>query len=170
MRQFWLAFNLMTRGVRIDGKKKFAMRLQLMEKLHDIETWLERVVPETLLPRKEKAASWYNSDKQTSHLLYEVLGLKKQHHKKTGNLSVNKEALQELGNVYPFIRPVTEALALLRTTSTFVNNFLSAALDPDGRMRCSYNVGGAYSFRLSSSENAFGRGTNLQNIPKNQED
>src|SRR6185312_5176356 len=37
-------------------------------------------------------------------------------------------------------------------------------LDPDGRMRCSYNVVGTENGRWSSSKNAFGRGTNLQNV------
>lgn len=170
MTQFWLAFALMQRGILVDEKLKFDLKLKLLESIYEIETWLEKLVPESILPRKAKAARWYNSDKQTAFFLYEVLGLPKQKHKSTGALSCNKEALKALGDAYPFIRPITDALALLRTTSTFVTNFLSAALDQDGRMRCSYNVGGAYTFRLSSSENAFGRGTNLQNIPKNQED
>jgi DNA polymerase-1 len=33
-------------------------------------------------------------------------------------------------------------------------------------MRCSYNLCGTETFRLASSSNAFGRGTNLQNLPK----
>ena len=41
---------------------------------------------------------------------------------------------------------------------------LKAPLDPDGRMRCSYNVVGAETGRWSSSKNAFGRGQNMQNI------
>jgi len=32
-------------------------------------------------------------------------------------------------------------------------------------MRCSFNIAGTETFRFSSSENAFGTGTNLQNIP-----
>lgn len=170
MEQFWLAFALMQRGVLVDQKLKFELRLKLMESIHEIETWLEKLVPPEIVERKPKAASWYNSDRQTSAFLYETLGLKKQKHQKTGALSCNKEALKTLGDNYPFVRPITEALTLLRTTSTFVNNFLGASLDRDGRMRCSYNVGGAYTFRLSSSSNAFGRGTNLQNIPSNQEE
>jgi DNA polymerase-1 len=54
----------------------------------------------------------------------------------------------------------------------FLSNFLTAQLDEDQRMRCAYNIGGSESgksapktYRLSSSENAFGSGTNLQNIP-----
>lgn len=51
------------------------------------------------------------------------------------------------------IRDADKMLAVLRTP-----------LDPDGRMRCSYNVVGTENGRWSSSKNAFGRGTNLQNI------
>lgn len=51
------------------------------------------------------------------------------------------------------IRDMDKMLGVLRTP-----------LDPDGRMRCSYNVVGTENGRWSSSKNAFGRGTNLQNI------
>ncbi len=51
------------------------------------------------------------------------------------------------------IRDADKMLAVLRTP-----------LDSDGRMRCSYNVVGTENGRWSSSKNAFGRGTNLQNI------
>src|SRR4029077_12934026 len=50
-------------------------------------------------------------------------------------------------------------------TSTFIN----ARLDVDGRLRCSFNPCGTYTFRYSSSKNAFWSGTNLQNIPKGVE-
>lgn len=51
------------------------------------------------------------------------------------------------------IRDADKMLSVLRTP-----------LDPDGRMRCSYNVVGTENGRWSSSKNAFGRGTNLQNV------
>lgn len=51
------------------------------------------------------------------------------------------------------IREMDKHLAVLRTR-----------LDADGRMRCSYNVVGTESGRWSSSKNAFGSGSNLQNI------
>ena len=51
------------------------------------------------------------------------------------------------------IREADKMLAVLRTP-----------LDPDGRMRCSYNVAGTENARWSSSKNVHGRGTNLQNI------
>lgn len=51
------------------------------------------------------------------------------------------------------IREADKMLAVLRTP-----------LDPDGRMRCSYNVAATENWRWSSSKNVYGRGTNLQNI------
>lgn len=51
------------------------------------------------------------------------------------------------------IREADKMLAVLRTP-----------LDPDGRMRCSYNIAGTETGRWSSSKNVHGRGTNLQNI------
>jgi DNA polymerase-1 len=42
--------------------------------------------------------------------------------------------------------------------------------DIDGRLRCSYNVAGTKTFRFASSQNAFGSGGNLQNIPNGDED
>ena len=51
------------------------------------------------------------------------------------------------------IRDCDKSLQVLRTP-----------LDPDGRMRCSYNVAATENWRWSSSANAYGRGTNLQNI------
>lgn len=50
------------------------------------------------------------------------------------------------------IRDCVKMLSVLRTP-----------LDPDGRMRCSYNIAGTKIDRWSSSKNVYGRGTNLQN-------
>src|SRR5438093_12127542 len=41
---------------------------------------------------------------------------------------------------------------------------LKTEIDPDGRIRTSYNIGGTTTGRLSSSFSEFGTGTNLQNI------
>ncbi|HNA84888.1 MAG TPA: hypothetical protein PLB04_04945, partial [Nitrospira sp.] len=56
-----------------------------------------------------------------------------------------------------------------RSLGVFLSTFCLMALDSDGRMRCSFNVCGTETMRFSSSENAFGNGGNLQNIPKGDE-
>jgi hypothetical protein len=65
---------------------------------------------------------------------------------------------------------IFDALEEFRSISVFHNTFVKAPLDPGDRMRCMFNVSGTETFRWSSSKNAFGRGTNLQNIPAGEED
>lgn len=60
-------------------------------------------------------------------------------------------------------KPIVELILAVRDADKMLG-VLRTPLDPDGRMRCSYNVVGTESGRWSSSKSAFGRGTNLQNI------
>lgn len=62
-----------------------------------------------------------------------------------------------------FAKPIVDLILAVRDADKSLA-VLRAPLDPDGRMRCSYNVVGTESGRWSSSKNAFGRGTQLQNI------
>lgn len=59
----------------------------------------------------------------------------------------------------PFIALVTGIRDVVKKLGV-VNSGISA----DGRLRCSYSVAGPRTARWSSSSNAFGEGTNLQNI------
>lgn len=58
----------------------------------------------------------------------------------------------------------TLILAIRRATKML--GFLRSGVDPDGRMRCSFNVAGTTSGRWSSSTNVYGRGTNLQALDR----
>jgi hypothetical protein len=62
-----------------------------------------------------------------------------------------------------FAAPFIRLILAIRDADKMLG-VLRSPLDADGRMRCSYNVVGTENGRWSSSENAFGRGTNLQNI------
>jgi hypothetical protein len=76
----------------------------------------------------------------------------------------------------PGIHPRDRSVPAVRLAAPFVSLILTirdadkmlgvlrSPLDPDGRMRCSYNVAGTETGRWSSSKNVYGRGTNLQNI------
>jgi uracil-DNA glycosylase/DNA polymerase I-like protein with 3'-5' exonuclease and polymerase domains len=82
------------------------------------------------------------------------------------------DALNKIAAREPLLRPVTNAIADIRTLRKWKNDFVGMRTDFDGRMRCSFNIAGdaggksaPYSYRLSSSENAFGSGGNLQTIP-----
>lgn len=62
-----------------------------------------------------------------------------------------------------FAQPFIALILAIRDADKMLG-VLRTPLDADCRMRCSYNVVGTENGRWSSSENAFGRGTNLQNI------
>jgi len=68
-------------------------------------------------------------------------------------------------NVYP-VRIAAPFVSLILTIRDCDKSLqlLRAPLEPGNRMSCSYNVAGTENWRWSSSSNAFGRGTNLQNI------
>jgi uracil-DNA glycosylase len=167
---WFLAVEMMQRGIAIDKKVRSDMSIRVMEEAQDRIDFLCRVVPECCLPPVGRTAKpWYSSAKQQQRLFYEMMGCKSIHHRKTGNITANTEALEELKIRYPELTQVLDSIIELRSLGVFQNNFLSAAIDPDDRMRCSFNPAGTETLRWSSSENAFGRGTNLQNIPKGDE-
>jgi hypothetical protein len=90
--------------------------------------------------------------------------------RKTKQPTCNAEALGKLAEKFPLIKPLTDLIEEKRSLGVFLSTFCMMPLDTDGRMRCSYNVAGTETFRLSSSENAFGSGGNLQNVPKGEEE
>lgn len=106
------------------------------------------------------------SSDQMKDLFYGQFGCKVIKHKKTKQATMGKDALKLIGDENPILYPVTSAIEEMRSLATFNRNFAQAPLDYDGRIRCSFNIGGAETFRFSSSESAFGTGTNLQNVPK----
>lgn len=60
----------------------------------------------------------------------------------------------------------------LRMHSSAENTYgvVNANLDPDDRMRSFFGAGGTETHRLNSAKNAFGRGANMQNLTKGEED
>jgi DNA polymerase-1 len=98
-------------------------------------------------------------------LFYEVMKLPEQYKIEKGvrKVTTNREALEKL-QVYFHAKPICKAILAHRDRGKQIS-FLLSAVDSDGRIRTSYNVAGTETGRWSSSENAFGTGTNLQNFP-----
>ncbi len=164
-----LAVEMMNRGVKIDQSLRAKMSVETLFQSQRIQGWLEAKFPTAIFGSGGKTA-WYSSPAQTKTFFYEYLQLKEVVNRKTGNATTGKEALEELEQKYPALRKLFQMIRGLRSLGVFQSHFLNAALDPDQRMRCFFNTSGTESFRWSSSENAFGRGTNLQNIPSGNED
>lgn len=160
MLQFEAVFRMMLRGVRQDLRRKGEFNLELMEAECVAQGWLDRVLGFPLNVR---------SPKQMQVLCYEKLGLPPQRNRKTGTITCDDAALEKLAAREPIFRPIYQRISDLRSIGVFRATFVQMRLDHDGRVRCSYNVAGTETFRYSSSEDAFGFGGNLQNIPSGDE-
>jgi len=168
-----LALEMMFRGVRIDKSKRIEMSFNLQAERERIFKWLALLIPQSVVAPYVGATSksnWWSSADQQKTLFYDILGLPEQRNRKTKRPTMDAEALQSLREKRPEFTRIWDALEMTRSISVFQNTFISAPLDYDDRMRCSFNTAGTETFRWSSSENAFGRGTNLQNIPKGEEE
>jgi DNA polymerase-1 len=159
-RSWWNAFDAMVKGVRMDEKRKKELSTELLLEVTAREEWIAGILGHPVNVR---------SPKQLKELFYSDLQLPPVLDRKSRQPTTNDEALQKLCRKEPLIRPVVRRIREIRSLGVFRSTFVDGKLDTDGRMRCSYNVAGTETFRFSSSENAFGSGMNLQNVPKGGE-
>lgn len=169
-RLFWPVLRAMQIGVRILPEAKAKLIMDIQEELSARESFLYTVLGHPIN---------VGSPLQMQRLFYEDLGQRpilKRTKTAEGRIeyrpTLDDEALQKLGNREPLIKPLTNAISDIRTLNKWLKDFVMMRVDVDGRMRCSFNIAGdaggksaPYSYRLSSSENAFGSGGNLQTIP-----
>jgi len=170
-----LALEMMNRGIRIDTGERGMFLMNLCAEADSMAFWFNRILPQEFVsPDAGKGvAAWWQSPHQQRRFFGTDLGFNLPTNRKTDRKTFNGEALTQLGDRHPEFIRLFEALELFRSIRVFTNTFVRAELDdaPGGsRMRCMFNTAGTETFRWSSSENAFGRGTNLQNIPKGEED
>ena len=156
---YWPCLKAMLDGVKVDSKMREELSKELAQAYIDREAWLERTLGHKLNPR---------SPKQMQALIYHDFGQKVILNRKTRRPTLDDEAMQRIGEREALLKPLCNVVADMRTLGVFRSTFIESETDPDGRMRCSFNPAGPETFRLSSSENAFGRGMNLQNVPSDK--
>ncbi len=163
MRTNATAFNMMLRGVNVNRPLKAQHSVELQEVLIQRREWLNSILsPFTIFGPKGV------SSKKMMILAYQIFKLPPKYRQagKKKALTANKEAVEEwCHSVEPVFRPVLEAIREFRSLLVYKSTFADSALDWDGRFRCSINVSGAETFRFSTSTDAFGFGTNMQNLP-----
>lgn len=166
---FWPVLRAMNLGVHIRPEIKGQMALDIQEEISHREAFLHNVLGHSINPAspKQMQALFYD-DLQLKPILKRVTIDGRQAMRPT----CDDEALQRLSATEPLVKPISNAIADLRTLNKFLGDFVGMPVDEDGRMRCSFNVAGdaggksaPYSYRLSSSKNPFGSGGNLQTIP-----
>lgn len=148
--------DMRLRGVKIDVWKKAEVIEGFHDRLDHLETNLERIVREGL---GFVGFNW-RSIPDLKELFYDRLRIPVI--RRQGRPTVNRDALEKL-SAYRIARPIISYLTAMRDLGKKIS-VLQTEVDPDGRMRTSYNIGGTTTGRLSSSLSEFGTGTNLQNI------
>ena len=166
---FFPVLHAMLRGVRVIKEQREKMMVAIQEALSIREAFLFRILGHSIniASPKQMQALFYEDLNQRPVLKRVVVA-----GKQTMRPTCDDEALQTISQREPILRPITNAIADIRTLHKFLNDFVMMPLDEDERMRCSFNIAGdaagksaPYSYRLSSSKNAFGSGGNLQTIP-----
>ena len=102
-----------------------------------------------------------NSPKQLGVILFEKLGLPHGKKTKTG-WSTNADVLEKLRYDAPIVADVLRYRQYAKLKSTYVDGLMKV-IDPDGRVRTSFQMTATATGRLSSTE------PNLQNIPTRTE-
>lgn len=171
---FWPVLHAMKLGLRVDNKARNELAMELNDEIALREQFFIDVLGHPLNPQ---------SPDQMHKLFYEDLLikpiLKKVKNPQTGAMemrpTLDDDALTRIADADPLIRPLCHAVQDHRSLNVLLSTFVLAKADNDGRIRSSFNIGGSESgksaprtYRLSSSENAFGRGANLQNVPSDK--
>lgn len=158
-------FEMQLTGCRIDIERRAELDSILASEYKEMLERLHRAVGYDLNP---------NSTKQMPDFLYTKLGLPTQYKKvvdqktkqKKESITTDDNALEFLIEKFPRYSPILKLIQDIREVRKLLSTYVRAELDKDNRIRCSYNITGTVTGRLSSSEGAYGTGTNLQNIPR----
>jgi DNA polymerase I-like protein with 3'-5' exonuclease and polymerase domains len=159
-RLFWAALRAMQLGVRVDLERRAEITAELGSAIEDCDRFITDVLGHPLNVR---------SSPQMAGLFYGDLAQKpvmsRAKKNQPSHVSCDDEALQVVAKREPLLRPLVDKILHRRSLSVLKTSFAEARLGEDGRMRCSLNICGTETFRLSSSQDAFGSGLNLQTIP-----
>ena len=166
--QWNLAAEMSVRGVRFDAKSCAAIRMEILTIGAELETFLLDCMPEDIR-YSPTGSPWYRSPTWFATIMYDYLKIQPVLHKKTKRPTTDASSFDTLRKRAPYLNEAFLVLQQLRSIGVFASNFLDVNTSFDGRLRCSFNVGGTDTFRWSSSANGYGEGTNLQNIPKGDE-
>lgn len=150
------ALEMRLRGVLIDKARKAEVVDEYFDQLELLDSNLQRIV----LDGVGLATFNWRSPADLQRLFYTKLGIPVI--KKAGRPTVNRDALEKMES-YTVAKQIVAHLKALRDIGKKIS-VLQTEIDPDGRMRTSYNIAGTNTGRFSSSFSEFGTGGNLQNV------
>lgn len=152
---------MQSHGILIDVNRRAEIDKDLSSKLEELQSRLDKAVGKPIN---------INSPKQIKELLYDDLGLPpiygwgKKDGKKAKVLSCDEDAITQLQKKTD--NPVLGLILEIRGITKLLSTYVRAELESSSRICCSYKITGTETGRLSSTKSIYGRGTNLQNIPR----
>ena len=150
------------RGMLVD-EAKLQWSIKAFEK--DLAA-LEAAFDEIIFEVFEFHMNW-RSPTQLKRLFYDIMLIKPVRARNASGdytPTLNRAALEQISYNY-LAGPLCLYILAMRGLQKKLG-FLRSEIDPDGCMRCSYNLAGTNTGRLSSRMNEFGTGTNLQNVER----
>lgn len=149
--------DMSTRGVLIDTFRREETIQSLSAQAEKIKAAFNRLVEEGI----GCGPASISSPAQLGKLFYDVMNINPVRNH-DGNRTCGAQALEKIGQYYyaiPLVNHIHAYRDILKKVGT-----LRSGIDNDGRMRASYGIASTVTGRFSSYKNAFGSGTNLQNI------
>jgi len=161
---FHPVLKMMLRGTRIDLEYKNRLKGELLQGIVTRTNWMEEVLGHPFNPDSTGA----NGDMQ--RLFYDDFGVAPIFNRKTKARTLDDEALKKVKSRNPLLGPLIETIEEYRSLRVFRSLYAEARLSEDSRIRSSFNITGAETYRFSSSKDAFGTGANLENISAGREE
>lgn len=154
---------MMARGILIDEAALAEHRKEARETRDRLQTKLNELCGFSLN---------VSSPMQCKKFFYDIMKYKPQTKKskdsETGlrkeSITTDDKAMKRLIRLYG--SEEAKLVTQIRKYRKLIGTYLEVNYDNDKRLRCSFNMAGTATGRLSSSETIFGTGTNMQNLPK----
>jgi len=145
------------RGILVDQVERKKLDQETEIELEEVKKSLAQVAGFEVNP---------NSPKQVKELLYTVMKLAPQFHRKTRKETTDEAAIDKLQAKYPEHQKLFNLLIKYRELTKLLGTFLRSSLNVQGRMETSYNATGTVTGRISSSTTIEGLGGNMQQVPR----
>lgn len=150
------ALEMSLRGVLVDRHRLAEVIDEFYDKIDFLERNLQRIVLEGVgLP----GFNWRSTDDR-AELFYSRLGIPPIRNR--GRITTDRAAREKMES-YTVAKPIITHMNAIADIAEKIKK-LKTKVDPDGRIRTTYNIAGTDTGRFSSSFSAFGTGGNLQNV------
>jgi len=170
-----IVMEMMLEGFKVDEQARINLIKEYERKRDQLEANFIRLCVDGLglAPDRKKRTGGRSSvpvnpssPLDLQFLFHTVLQIPEKKKRKKGQdeakVTTDREVLEGFRSYFYAVPFVNHILAMRDCNKAI--GFLRSKLDPDGRIRCSFNIAGTKTGRLNSSFSDTGTGTNLQNV------